>query len=215
MPNPTPVPGVLASVFAPQLREALELEMGTKTWDDGERIQNRHEPSRGLYVIRSGLVRFTNRCVDGREVETARLGSGTWFGHISLLSGFPSPHEARAVGRTRLSMLPAARFHYTIDRDPEVARSLLHHFAASVHGLCGVLDDLRSLSSRGKVAKWLLTLEAQQGFRGRIELDHRTLGAQLGLTRVTVGKVLRSFVADGAVRQGYGWIEIVDRSALS
>lgn len=189
--------------------------MGTNTWEDGERIQSRHEPSHGLYVIRSGLVRFTNCRADGRDIETARLGSGAWFGHISLLTGFPPPHEARAVGRTRLSMLPAARFHYILDHEPGVARSMLSHFATSLHGLCVVLDDLRTLSSRAKVARWLLTLEAQQGFQGRIELDHETLAAQLGLTRVTVGKVLRSLVQDGVVRQGYGWIEIVDRSALS
>ena len=211
----TPALGSLGLVFPPSLRQSLELEMGTKTWEDGERIQSPNEAARGLYLIRSGVVRFSNVGVHGREIETARLGAGAWFGHISVLSGFPPPHEARAVGRTRLGMLPSARFHYIIDHDPDLARSLLRHFATSMHGLFSVLDDLRSQSSRAKVAKWLLTLEAQQGFRGRIELDHETLAAQLGLTRVTVGKVLRGFVEAGVVRQGYGWVEIVDPSALS
>ena len=210
-----PVPGALESAFPPEVRDALELEMGTHTREHGERIQSRDEPSRGLYLIRSGIVRFTNPCADGREIETARLGAGAWFGHIGLLSGLPPSHEARALGRTRLGMLPAARFHYMVAHDPELASSLLGHLATSLHGLFSVLDDLRSPSSRAKVAKWLLTLEAQQGFPGRIELDQETLAAQLGLTRVTVGKVLRTFAEAGAVRQGYGWIEIVDPKALS
>lgn len=188
--------------------------MRTKTWEDGERIQARQEQARGLYLIRSGAVRLANVLSDGREVETARLAPGHWFGHISLLSGRPPPHEAFALGRSRIGMLPADRFQSMIRCDPELSSSLLRHLANNVHQLFEALDGLRSWSARAKVTQLILALEERQGHEGRIEIDHEALASQLGLTRVTVGKVLRDLVRSEAVRQGYGWIEIVDHDAL-
>ena len=202
-------------VLSPSLQDELKLEMGAKTWEDGERVQGRDQPARGLYLIESGNVRFTNVRSDGREVDSGMLAPGEWFGYISLLSGLPPPHEAYAVGRTRLSLLPAQRFHSLIATDHELTISFLRYLATSAHQLFVTIDNLRSLSTRSIVAKWLLILADRQGKGGRIEIDQETLARQLGLTRVTVGKVLRDFAEAKAIQQGYGWIQVIDSNALA
>ena len=207
--------GRLSADLPGALQETLEREMGTKTWEDGQRIQGPHEVARGLYFIKSGGVRFTNVLPDGRDVETGRLSEGDWFGHISLLSGLPPPHEAFAVGRTLIAMLPSERFHAMIAQEPQFSASLLRHLALNVHQLFAVLDGLRSLSSRARLARLLLILEDRREEGGRIEIDHEALASQVGLTRVTVGKILRDLAKAGMIRQGYGWIEVVDSVALS
>lgn len=76
---------------------------------DGEMVFDEGDPGRVMYVIESGKVEIF-RTKHGKEVKLATLGSGEYFGEMSLLLDAPRSASARTVGETALKVIDKAAF---------------------------------------------------------------------------------------------------------
>jgi CRP/FNR family cyclic AMP-dependent transcriptional regulator len=89
------------------------------TFPPGAAVIEQGERARGFFVITDGTA---NVVVDGAEVAT--LGSGSYFGEISVIDG--GPRTATITARTQVSTLeisPTAFLHL-VDREPMIAQSI-------------------------------------------------------------------------------------------
>lgn len=62
------------------------------------------------------------------------------------------------------------------------------------------------------MARWLLDQPADGA--GAIRCTHESLGQAVGLSRVTVSRVLGQMAAEGIIKLGYRAVTVLDRAAL-
>jgi CRP/FNR family transcriptional regulator len=67
------------------------------------------------------------------------------------------------------------------------------------------------LSADARIARLLLK-NADSG--GKVTLTHEEIASEVGVSRVTVSKLLSRFVRDGLIRTSYRRIEVLNRERL-
>jgi CRP/FNR family transcriptional regulator, cyclic AMP receptor protein len=88
-------------------------------WPEDGVVFERGTPGNALYVVLSGEVRVCD-VVGGREVELARIGTGDYFGEMSLLLDSTHTKSVIAVEDIELLCLPKDSFARLLDQTPEL-----------------------------------------------------------------------------------------------
>lgn len=106
--------------------ELLEVIRGLhyQTVEPGGIIVSEGAPGDSLYVLASGEARVFVQGFDRRDREISRLGSGDFFGEISLLTG--APRTATVVAATECDLLELDRSAVAAisERHPEVRQTI-------------------------------------------------------------------------------------------
>lgn len=89
-------------------------------FDTGKVVAQQDGGAAGFHLIMDGQVSID---VDGRE--RARLGSGTYFGEMSLLDGLPRSATVKAEEPTTTFALTSWQFLPLLDEYPSISRALL------------------------------------------------------------------------------------------
>lgn len=148
--------------LAPELLAMVAAEATTQRAPAGSVLFRMGDDGEEMFVILRGVVRIVLPGVSGEEV-VAELGSGRWFGEMTLITGEPRSAAARVMVDTDLLLLTRASFHALLARMPvlgvrlseELSRRLRSRLVASAphdtHRLI-VLDDPDGSPQRGVVA---------------------------------------------------------------
>jgi len=204
----------LDELMPQSLRQELTKAAVTRLYKDGELIHARGDRKPGLSIIRSGAVRLCNFGADGSAITTAVLGRGQVFGEFTLLTDLPRTHDAIAVGRTAVDQVSKSAFEALAVREPDLMRILAGSTARRLHAMLELLDDFRRLPLPVLTAKILLGMSLRSGEGGAVECSQADLAVTLGVSRVSIGKVLKRLQADGLIVRRYGRIDIPDVDSL-
>ncbi|MBC5763799.1 Crp/Fnr family transcriptional regulator [Ramlibacter sp. GTP1] len=171
-----------------------------------------------FYGLVEGRIKASSLREDGKEAILVVLEPGNWFGEISLIDGEPRTHDATALGDAEVMALPRAAFDALMKR-PAFSHAVCRMLAARVRSLYGMVEDATLRSTRARVARRLLLLARGDATFARyarpvVPVSQESLAMMLGITRQTLSKELKGFAQEGAVRLGYGQIEITDVPAL-
>ncbi len=199
--------------FAPLLDELLpktvaeQLKAGAKraVYHHGQLIQTRGDTKSGLCIVREGAVRVGNQGKDGSYLTTSILTPGQCYGEFTLLAGLPRTHEMVAVGTTEIDEISKVRFLTLFDAEPKLAQALLRISLVRNHSLLEFMDDMRRLPLLVHVAKFVYQAA---GGKSEINIRQEDLAFTFGVSRVSMGKVLKRLAALGHLRLGYGKIEL-------
>jgi CRP/FNR family cyclic AMP-dependent transcriptional regulator len=102
-------------------------------WPAGRTVFELGSPADGLFIVLSGRVRILRE--DGAEV--AVLGSGEYFGELSLLTGTTHHHAVEAVEDTELMVVPKERFDSLLAENPELAAGIRQQAEARMRANLG------------------------------------------------------------------------------
>lgn len=86
----------------------------------GELIVEEDHSAIGFHVILEGEAEAT---VGGAAVGT--LGTGAYFGEMSLLDGLPRSASVKAITPLRTMVIPSWNFNQMLDKNPQMMRALL------------------------------------------------------------------------------------------
>lgn len=86
----------------------------------GDTISERGDDARCMYFVASGEVEVE------LPDETVRLGEGAFFGELALLRQRRRGANVKAITRTQLLVLDAGALQHLMDRNPQIARRILH-----------------------------------------------------------------------------------------
>jgi len=116
-----------SKLFSSFEREALvEILSSTelRSFDEGDIIVTEGETGSSLFLIVGGTVKVFTRIDDGSNVPLAELGTGDFFGEVSLLTG--KPRTATITARTEVTAieLDRADFDRITQGHPEVRKVL-------------------------------------------------------------------------------------------
>ncbi|MBK9090277.1 MAG: mechanosensitive ion channel family protein [Holophagales bacterium] len=90
----------------------------------GEALVRQGDAGRSLFVVRTGDVRVEKADGGGSPRELARLGPGSFFGEMSLLTGEPRSASVVAVGEVEVVVVEKDAFSTLLHDDGHLARAL-------------------------------------------------------------------------------------------
>lgn len=162
-----------------------------------------------LYCLQSGAVRTSILSDQGEEKLLTVYQAGSIFGEASFFDGMP--RVSTATAQTDCLIVPLDR--QTVDglfrRDPALASAMLAYLARTVRLLSGHVDTMSFQKADQRLKHQLLNHPSDT-----FSVTHEELAAALGVSRVTVSRILGEFSKKGLIRTGYGTITILDREGL-
>jgi CRP-like cAMP-binding protein len=143
-------------------QDIAELADGSRErlYATGEVVVRQNEPGDSMFVLHNGEVRVT---LDPGGQEVARIGSGGFFGEMSLLTGDPRTATVSTTRDSVLIEIPAESFRRVALQDPAVLDAISTAVVARRAGLDktraatlteGALRD-QSSSLMGRVRRFL------------------------------------------------------------
>ena len=208
------------SHLSPELREIVLHHMRPRHFSDGEAIYALGEEGHELYMVQSGIVRFCNYSLRGKEIHFAEIRAGDCFGELSLIDGLYRPFCAYARGCTELLVLQKRDFESLCAAYPEInvqISKLLSHRLRLAYTL---IEDATVLAMRDRLARLLARLAYSIGItdeQGGTVLEgftHESLARMLGSTREGISRELKHMEEAALIRRSYGKILIPDITAL-
>lgn len=201
---------------APSFMSALPVWVRNKLTDNavvikyhnGELIHSRGDAKPGISIVKSGAVHVGVYGLGGSFVLTTRLGVGQCFGELTLFTNLPRSHDASASGSTEVYQIPGGKFSQLYDKNPEILKSLLSTTLVRNNFLVEILDAIRRLPLLERTAKILLIMSTTSGERYVVGCKQSELAAMLGVTRVSLSRVLKQLEKIGIIEVGYGHIKI-------
>jgi CRP-like cAMP-binding protein len=191
---------------------ALPLPRGSALVRMGERLP-------GVVAIAYGALKLRIPANGSTERVVRVVAAGESFGESAALLGQPSPFEPVALASCKLVVIPAAAIFALIERDPRLARGAVLLLAEHHLRLMEALHGNGARRGLQRLASYLDSLaEPAAGngeFRVRLPGTKTLAAAQLGMSKETLSRLLRSLAARGVLRVSRREIAIVDRAALA
>lgn len=164
------------------------------------------EPGDALYIVIAGKLKVSAHSEDGREAILAILEDGETFGEMSMLDGRPRSANVAAVEDSELLVIRRRDFIQYLEHYPKVSISLLGTLCERLRLMDGLMEDMRFLDIRSRLAKTLSRLALQHGrtmengsIRIDIRLSQEDLGNLICATRESVNKHLKAWEDEGVL----------------
>lgn len=184
----------------------------------GERLFQRGDAPCGLYAVLSGAIRIGAVSAGGKEALLTLVEAPHWCGEICLFDGQPRTHDAYAEGATRLLRVSQASVQALLDEQPRYWREFALLMSHKLRLAFVALEQQSLMGAAPRVAFRLLQMAAGYGEvdgpRRVLQLSQEQLALMLSLSRQTTNQILKNLQQEGALRLGYGEIEIVDSARL-
>ena len=182
-----------------------------RTYAPGQMIYLQGTQADQFYYILSGTVKCFLSSAEGDERTLTLHRSGDLIGEAAFFDRQPRVSSAVAVTPCQLVEVDRQRLTEVFARHPDLAISMLENLARRVRLLSEHVDG-EFLPADKRIARHLLSLPADA--RGELHCTHEEIGSSVGVSRVTVSRVLGEFDRRGWVRTGYRSLRLLNRAAL-
>ena len=155
-----------------------------------------------IYVMLAGKARVYVSDEKGREVVLNQLGSGEYFGEITM-DGGPRSASVMALEECRCALIRRAELTAIIERNPGFALHLVKKLAHRVRELTDNVRSLALMDVYGRVARLLLELaEQKDGVLLIAEpLTHKEIASRVGASREMISRIFSDLNDGGYLRK--------------
>ena len=148
--------------------------------------------------------------VDGMEKTLNTASSGEIFGEGAFFDKKPRVSSAIALSEAQVIMIDEPMLTELFSQNPKLAFTLLEILANRIRLLSFQLDSMTFLQADARIARILLENESD----GVISLTHEEIADVVGVSRVTVSKILGKLTKKGILSTEYRKIIIKDSKYL-
>lgn len=177
----------------------------------GQIIYLQDSPAEHFYYIVSGRVRSYISGEDGSEKLLTDYQSGSLFGEAAFFDQRPRVSTAVALTRSRIVSIDRKQITEIIRNQPEIAMALLKYLARTVRLLSDQLDDATFLQADQRLARLLVNSFSE---KKTIRTSQEELATAIGVSRVTVSRILNDFARRGILETGYRSLTLLDGNKL-
>ena len=164
-----------------------------------------------FYYLVSGSVRSFISTNSGEERVLTIHRTGDLMGEASFFDGCPRVTSAMTLEDCLILPVNQGQLDAAFQRHPELALPMLQHLAKTVRLLSDHVGAA-SLPAQQRVARWILA-QSPNGSNS-LRATHEEIGQAVGLSRVTVSRVLGELAAQGLLELGYRSITVLERDGL-
>jgi CRP-like cAMP-binding protein len=193
-----------------ELRDRLSAAAVRRDVARGVALFGAGDPPSGLWRVLNGAVNLVIR--NGQdEIAVYRLGVGACLGEEASLSNTPHPFGARAAMDSVASVVAPSALRAILSERPDWYPAFYRLARRNLLTLLRARVEVAALPSDRRLARRLLAL-ADAG--GVVRASKTELADFLGLTRVTVQRLLKDLADAGAIESRYRRVVVRDGEAL-
>ena len=159
-----------------------------------------------LYCLKEGVVRTAIFSDQGEEKLLTVYRAGSIFGEASFFDELPRVSSATAETDCRIVRLSRQTVDRLFSQHPELASAMISYLARTVRLLSGHVDTISFQKADVRLARLLVNHPTADSV---IHVTHEELAAALGVSRVTVSRILGDFSQKGYLKTGYGTITLL------
>lgn len=185
----------------------------------GEIIYMQEENADSLFLVIKGRVRVYSISPAGEEITLEILEKGRIFGESSFFQNSLRPTTVEAVNDVELISCKITGIYRYFRESEELMTAVFRHLTQTCDHVTYLLKMSYLYDRYQKIASFLLyqtkTDDIEKGIiNNTIPYTHEEVAACLGLSRVTVTKVLREFSQKGYIENRYKKIRVIERNKL-
>lgn len=178
----------------------------------GQMIYLQGTEAEQFYYIKSGTVKCFISSENGDERTLTLHRSGELIGEAAFFDGQPRISSAVAVTACQLVSVNRERLYDIFSKHPDLAMAMLEYLAKTVR-LLSIHVDGAFLQAKERIVRHLLSLTPDQ--KGLLHCTHEEIGSAVGVSRVTVSRVLNDLARQGLLETRYRAVRLLDAGTLS
>ncbi|HLH12359.1 MAG TPA: Crp/Fnr family transcriptional regulator [Methylovirgula sp.] len=213
-------PDILADLSAAELRRVVET--GNRIdFKAGDYLFRQGEPHRGIFVLRSGVVRSFYVSPHGREITLANWGPGNFVGGPDIFETGPHVWSGVAVEAGQALHLSAPAVRQLMATVPNFSIGLIKGLAFKGKCYSSLLQVLATRSVVERLALLLLNFAEPHGTERdacvviAASPSHEELAAMVGATRQWISMALERFRKRGLIETRNRRLVILRPAALA
>lgn len=198
-----------------ELKDEIERRCDLITAREADALYGVGDPAGGIFGIVSGRLDM-HLPLWGEDRSLAHVaGPGWWIGDLAAVTGEPRRFDLSVQCDSQLLRLSRAEIGRICDRYPVMHHHLLLMSMANMRMVIDAAEALGIAEPVRRISACLLRIDrGGPGWQGRLGLTQGELASMAKLSRRRTNAALRELEAAGALRLGYGKIELLDRSPL-
>lgn len=197
---------MILDIFAP-LAEGRH----PRRYQPGQVIYLQDSPAGEFYYLIRGTARsYISSQAGGERILTIHH-AGDLMGEASFFDACPRVSSAVAVTECEIVSVDREALDRVFQKHSDLALPMLQYLARTVRLLSHHVDEATFLPASQRLARHLLA-QTQEGVP--FPCTHEELGFAIGVSRVTVSRLLAEFTRRGLIKTGYRSITVLDRTGL-
>jgi len=167
----------------------------------GTTILNEGEVGDSLFAIVDGRVKVFIGDDEGREITLKLLGSGDFFGEMSLIDKQPRSASVSAMESTSLKVLSYQAFHDCLQSTPAIGINVMTALAKRLRDADRKISNLALMDVYGRVASTLLELAITTDGKLVVgeKLSQQDIANMVGASREMVNRILKDLSDRGFI----------------
>lgn len=197
-----------------KLREIFESEKPVKKLPKGSIIYHQGDSAKRFYYLKKGRVKVVMTSPDGMEKTLSTASGGEILGEAAFFDKMPRISSAYAMTNIELVAVDERKLISLIKNNPELALELLEIQATRIRQLSSQIDSMAFMKADGRIARLLLQSISVESGKNIVSYTHEEIAGIVGVSRVTVSKILNQFKREGVLKTDYRKIVIVNTEKL-
>ena len=183
----------------------------TRNFSKDEIIYRQGDIATTFCYLKKGKIKVYMTSIDGMEKTLNTASQGEILGEGAFFDKKPRVSSAKALTDCEVLMIDEKILTELFSKHSHLAFELLEILANRIRLLSSQLDSITFMQADARIVKFLLENEKDL----RVSLSHEEIANAVGVSRVTVSKILSRFVQKGYLATEYRQIIIKDKKALA
>ncbi len=198
-------------------KEAVELfdSFGTeKHYSKNTTLYHQGEQAVCFYYLKKGNVKVFFNSIDGMQKTISIVSDGSILGEAAFFDQMPRVSSAQTISPCVITTVTHKQLEDAFFKNPKLAIHLLKVQAQSIRMLSAQVSGMVFTKADCRIANQLLQSQILHNNEIIVNLTHEEIGNLVGVSRVTVSKILNSFANKGIIKTAYRYIILCDIEKL-
>lgn len=181
--------------------DSLAAGSARRSFPKGRTIVAEGEASQSMYILLAGRAKVQRSDSEGKEVILAVLGSGEFFGEMSLIDDAPRSASVVTLESCEFMSISKEAFKSMLLQSPEMCMSVMRGLVKRLREADHKIETLALLDVYGRVARLLLDFSEVVGGERRVrnKLPRQEIAKMIGASREMVSRVMKGLEIDGYI----------------
>lgn len=190
-----------------ELKDILKLTSSKRYYKNNVILVEADEVGDLFYIINKGKVKVSRVNEDGKEVVLSVLGTGDFFGEMSILDGLSRSANVVSINDTEVLTLNGKDFLNLLKKFSKVSHNLIKVLCSRIRKSDAQIKRLSLMNTIGRVASTLLSLaesgEAKRKRTAEIEKlpSLQDMANMAGTSESSVSRAINNFVKSGYIKK--------------
>ncbi len=199
----------------PKDTSSLFNSLGTeKLYPKNTTIYHQGQQAEHFYFLKKGSVKIFFNSIEGLQKTISIVSDGSVLGEAAFFDHKPRISSAQTITPCTIISVTQKQMENAFAKDPKLAMYLLKVQAQSIRMLSAQVWGMAFSKADCRIANQLLQSQINNGKHPTVNLTHEEIGNLVGVSRVTVSKILNDFSNKGIIKTAYRYIILTDIQKL-